>query len=858
MCVFYSILLTMFEPLPVIRDDEETSRDLISVLAAALAQKSLEKNPQYLFVVRKKEWTVQSESGPIEIDNWRFNEYDFSNPTIQMPCRARGLFTLGNVIVARGYNKFFNQDEVAETKLAELKKLQGPFSVSTKENGCIIFLAGLEDGTLLVCSKNATGEQLKDGEMIQSKHVTAGHLQILQQLEKAEKSTKDLARTLYDLNVTAVTELCDDDFEEHVVEYPKELAGLYLHGLNFNTRDFRTYPMDRVKAFAEEWGFLTVSDLTFPSFDTMWLFLEERALTGTLDDREIEGFVIRAKRDGEDFLFKYKFSEPYYLYRQLREATIKLIDKEYPQTIRQIVLRLPKKVGAIVNKYLEFATEVFEAEPELKDKFLNASGIIKLRKRFLTSMGYSESDGLGLISNSETNEKLSQKLSNIIEATTFHYAIVPIASIGCGKTTTFKILSNLMPEWGHVQSDDYFKKALKFQEASLQALDSHQVAMIDKNHHKTAVRAELFRSFDAVENNFVMPNVLIRYVGVNFLSEGTSKEHWEFLQKRLIQRGENHQTLRVGKKGDSMSKMAKGFYDTFQAPKLIDPITNGKLPTLIEGNKYKKPDNEFSLMINVDCTEENSSLTNAKIILRELARTFPDIKIPHFSEEQWLAAFEEAKAYKPNMKFDNNKQQRLASPVYVGVDIKQAAITQIAHKYLQNDDTWNKLVSNDRVQKEFHVTYIHTLASKNQATKQKWDAVKRKFHLKANGQVAKENRFPLDWFFDVTIKKVVVVEGKLITFQVELGQLHARRNGRMVVDDDLNFPPHNVPHITVGTMNKLIAPVKSNMYLEKLIREYPETADGEYTVDGQKYMVWNVKGNLQSWPHQQIFTFYNL
>lgn len=847
----------MFEPLPVIRDDEETSQDLLSVLNAALAQKKREKNSQYPFHVQKKVWTVHSESGPIEVENWRFNEYDFSAAGVQLPCRARGLFTMGNTIVARGYDKFFNQDEVRETKYDQLKKLEGPFSVSTKENGCIIFLAGLEDGTLLVCSKNSTGEQLRDGQMFLSKHAIEGRLQIQKQLEKIGKTTRELAKVLYDLNVTAVTELCDDEFEEHVVEYTKDLAGLYLHGLNFNTRDFQTYPMDQVKAFAEDWGFLKVSDFTFPTFDTLWLFLEKRAETGTFENREIEGFVIRAKKNGRAFLFKYKFTEPYYLYRQMREATLQLIDKESPQSIRQIVLRLPKSQGAIINRYLEYATEVFEANPELKDKYLESLGIVKLRKMFLNHMGYEGSDGLKFISNSATDEKLSQKLNKLIEATTFHYALVPIASIGCGKTTTFKILTNLMPEWGHVQSDDYYKKVLKFQEACLTALDSHPVVMIDKNHHKTAVRWDLFNGFNAAESKYVMPNVLIRYVGINFLSNGKSKEHWEQVQKRLIERGTNHQTLRVEKEGDSFSKMAKGFYDDFTAPVLKQPLEEGECPILIEGSRYAQPDSNFNMMINLDCTD-NNSLANAKTILRELAHLYLDIIIPEFSEEQWQAAFEKALMYKPEVIHNNNKQKRPAKPVYVGVEVNHDEVIKIAKNYLSNDDTWTGLNRNNRVQEMFHVTYIHALASKEEATKKKWEAVKRKFMLKKNALKATSSIFRLNFFYDVAIKKVVVVEGKLIAFQVELGDLYAKIGNRMAVDSELDFPDHNISHITVGTADKLIQPKMSNYYLEKLATKYPDADNGEYTVDGQKFFVWNVQAELQSLSKQQLYTFFLL
>jgi tRNA ligase len=37
-----------------------------------------------------------------------------------------------------------------------LESHQGPYELSVKENGCIIFISGLEDETLL-CSKHSTG-----------------------------------------------------------------------------------------------------------------------------------------------------------------------------------------------------------------------------------------------------------------------------------------------------------------------------------------------------------------------------------------------------------------------------------------------------------------------------------------------------------------------------------------------------------------------------------------------------------------------------------------------------------------------------------------------------------------------------
>ena len=58
-------------------------------------------------------------------------------------------------------DKFFNTNEVRETAWDFIQeRTKGPYELSLKENGCIIFISSLEDGTLLVCSKHSTGDGL--------------------------------------------------------------------------------------------------------------------------------------------------------------------------------------------------------------------------------------------------------------------------------------------------------------------------------------------------------------------------------------------------------------------------------------------------------------------------------------------------------------------------------------------------------------------------------------------------------------------------------------------------------------------------------------------------------------------------
>jgi tRNA ligase len=254
----------------------------------------------------------------------------------------------------RGYDKFFNVGEVHETKWENVvHRTQGPYELSVKENGCIIFISGLEDGTLLVCSKHSTGVR-QDTEV---SHAVAGERWVEQHLAAVGKTTKDLARELRSRNVTAVAELCDDSFEEHVLAYDKTTAGLYLHGINLNLPEFATYPGPLVHKFADEWGLKKAEFLMKDDINAVKIFLDGCAETGSWNGRDTEGFVIRCQtRAGNgnsgfhDWFFKYKFEEPYLMYRQWREATKAVIAGKAPKfkkhkKITEGVLTLRKKAA---------------------------------------------------------------------------------------------------------------------------------------------------------------------------------------------------------------------------------------------------------------------------------------------------------------------------------------------------------------------------------------------------------------------------------------------------------------------------------------------------------------------------------
>lgn len=118
-------------------------------------------------------------------------------------------------------------------------------------------------------------------------------------------------KTLWSDQIALQLQLCDDEFEEHILPYVGERRGLYLHGLNQNTVEFSTLPSSVVRNFAQEWGFHETSFVLRESADQVLAFTDNVKNEGQFQGHSIEGFVVRAKKteDGSDFFFKIKYDE---------------------------------------------------------------------------------------------------------------------------------------------------------------------------------------------------------------------------------------------------------------------------------------------------------------------------------------------------------------------------------------------------------------------------------------------------------------------------------------------------------------------------------------------------------------------
>lgn len=578
--------------------------------------------------------------GGISVDSWRFQDWDYKKS--DLPTYARGLFTYRRKdgspeIAIRGYDKFFNVGEVRETEWQNVEaRTKGPYELSVKENGCIIFISGLEGDQLLVCSKHSTGPR-QDADL---SHAVAGEKMIDAHLAAAGKTKADLARELRRRNATAVAELCDDSFEEHVLAYDKNAAGLYLHGINLNLPEFATYPGKLVHEFADEWGFKKAQYLIKDDVQTVKTFLEQCAETGSWDGRDTEGFVVRCQKkiahNGlyEDWFFKYKFEEPYLLYRQWREVTKAVICGKTPRY---------KKHKEITEQYLHYARQQLAKDPALGKAFNANHGIIAMRDGFLKTRGLRGAD---IVRQQQSGEESS---ANDV---TDQVVLVPIASIGCGKTTIALALSHLFG-WGHVQNDNITVtkgKPRHFATQVCNALAAHPAVVADRNNHQKRERKQLLEDIRAV-------NPEARFVALHYRHD----PKWEMLplirevtRERVLARGDNHQTIHAAEKSpEEIINIMEGFLYRFEP---VDPD--------------QEPDDGFDEIIHLEVAA--SSRENVETVVTSLNSFYPKLvqEIPA-PEELENAVQSGMKDYRPDIKHDLGVKSNKSKPGTAGNKFKK-------------------------------------------------------------------------------------------------------------------------------------------------------------------------------------------
>jgi tRNA ligase len=780
----------------------------IAELVQALERSKGKTKGKHGFSCKKSTFPVAASD--ITVDSWRFQDWDYKRD--DLPTYARGLFTTKrkdnvNEIVIRGYDKFFNVGEVRNTEWENVEKnTVGPYELSVKENGCIIFISGLEDGSLLVCSKHSTGARAD----VEQSHAMQGEKWVKKHLTSVGKTTKDLAMALREMNVTAVGELCDDEFEEHVLEYPPEMAGIYLHGLNFNLPEFATCSGPEVHQFADTWGFKKAQYINIQTLDEAKSFLDKCAETGSWDGRDTEGFVVRCNlRDkrGEpyrDWFFKYKFEEPYLMYRQWRECTKAVIAGKPPKY---------KKHKTITEQYLLYARRLLAKDRNLGKEYNKNHGIIAMRDGFLAEIGQRGSD---IIAQEKADGHVD--MEDLVQG---NVVLVPIATIGCGKTTVANALVKLF-DFGHFQNDNVQgggNRANRFAMAITNLMAEHRVVIADRNNHQKRERLQIINDISRV-----VPDA--RFVALHYVHDRRDMNKIAKVTRcRVFDRGDNHQTIHASKGEKEILGIMDGFMGRFEP---CDPSVS--------------PDNGFDEVIDLDPTAD--SLDNLETIITRLYNAYPKLLLDEMPTHQDMSeaigfalgetvtlkhdlskTFNQRKQHREPRQQNGNADQRELTPLtpeqqlkrleYFGVSVSVTDITSTLNSLFSKappDEAkmYNHLKHSKRIQQEFHVTLIHRASASQHGDM--WGNYTN-VYVQASQNFTADSKTLVPTLGRARLRlERVVWDERIMAFVVRI--LPSENSNAGIAAGAQWQCANATPHITVGTGSNEVKPKEANDLLE--------------------------------------------
>ncbi len=266
--------------------------------------------------MRRNRYIQEKKFGNISSFNFTKSAF-YEKAWDEQTVKARGFFidTERQRIVARAYEKFFNINEMPETKLDMLQyKLSFPVTAYVKENGFLGIVSwNPETGGLFVTSKSdPTGEF--------SAWLYSMMLDTLSQ--ETLDAIRDYAR---DNSVSFVFECVDMVHDPHVIEYPE--SRLYLLDIIYNDVSFRKLSYKQTAELAERFGLRCKEKAfvidTWPEFfDWYYDVLNEDYL---YNGRHIEGFVVE---DQTGYMVKLKLSY-YHFWKHLRGVAHETIRKGY-------------------------------------------------------------------------------------------------------------------------------------------------------------------------------------------------------------------------------------------------------------------------------------------------------------------------------------------------------------------------------------------------------------------------------------------------------------------------------------------------------------------------------------------------
>ncbi|KAJ7434866.1 RNA ligase-domain-containing protein [Mycena latifolia] len=755
-------------------------------------------------LVRSSTYTAPADPS-ISVRSWKMTEHKYYVVPSPFPTLARGIFTTEQPggehrIVVRGYDKFFNIGEVGWTTWASLEKhTAAPYTLSLKSNGCIIFIAALTAEKLLITSKHALGPAGSDKKL---SHADAGERWLRKYLAQKGRTEADLAGVLWERNLTAVAELCDDSFEEHVLAYPPELTGLHLHGLNESTKAFKTLSHAEVDAFAAEWGFIQTASTELPTVAAVRAFTTEVGRTGAWNGIPVEGFVVRSHvappppdanansappyPPGSSFFFKVKFDEPYMMYRDWREVTKALLTmrgKGKGVKDEMSVKKLPKSKmrRAETQAYARWVIEEIRRDPAAFAEYGENKGIVAVRERFLA---YLASDkGKTALKQGVESERATTSETGMFGKT----VIVPVAVPGCGKTAIAVALSHIFG-FGHTQSDDvHAKKAAPVFLKNVQdLLKTHDVVIADKNNHLTQHRTALRTATAALRPP-------VRLLALHWpLDEQPRATVHRICADRVQQRGENHQTLRA----DAQRTHEDVLWQFLGAAQPLAP-------------------DEVDAVVEMDLEEGLEAA-----VRRAVDACVRILKLEAPSPERVEEALERVRGYAPRVKKPDasaGKAKANPAPRYFAL-LPEVALEGLLEPVLAAVPFWGALKAAGRVAARPHVTLVHKNALGGEAADAEAAAARE---LWARCEALDEGTRPP--LFRFALGHVVWNE-RVMTVTVDALEVAEEGGAGGAGAEFVGTLPEEARgrlHITVGTRDANVPPVEG----KTLVQAWRQTGD---------------------------------
>ena len=334
-------------PNPVFRIPDETEKDYLN---GDVADAILE--------MRENKYITENIFGHISSFNFTkqaFYEKVWNKQTIQ----ARGLYIDNEKmkVLCRGYKKFFNINEMEETRIENLqRKLQFPITTYVKENG-YLGLVGYdekEDNLLVTTKSNIDGDYATwFKEILTRKHTG-------EQLEKIKQYSKEH-------NVTFAFEVIDIVNDPHIIEYTE--SKIILLDIIHNQLEFKKYSYEDMCNVANEIGLIhkekAYEIATWQEFYD-WYY-EVIANDYHYNDTNIEGFVIE---DSNGYMTKLKLAY-YNFWKFMRGISHETLRKGY--TMKTSALTTP-----LANEFYSYVKKLHDGE----DRDLIPTDIITLRRWF--------------------------------------------------------------------------------------------------------------------------------------------------------------------------------------------------------------------------------------------------------------------------------------------------------------------------------------------------------------------------------------------------------------------------------------------------------------------------------------------